>query len=1578
MEESALYKVSNNSFDDFIKRVDKEGMKQRNRGTLFELISKAYFKHDTLYSRLFDEVWMLNEVPSEYCIPKEDLGVDLVARKRENGELVAIQCKYYKADTKINKSHIDSFFNEMGKDYYSEGIIVASTNIWSKNANKARLNRSKRLTIVKLDDMRNSAIDWSKFLPSQPDKIELKHRKMPRNHQIPAIEAVLEGFKSKDRGKLIMAPGTGKTYTSMVIAEEMAKQKKGQFRVLYLVPSIQLLSQSLRGWSNDSFFRDEMDKFAVCSDTKVTKEVTGNEFEDLSAEDIGFPATTDYLKLLENQQQIESKKETNKFLVVFSTYQSIDVISQAQKNGFYDFDLIICDEAHRTTGATEQGKEESPFVKVHRDENVKSEKRLYQTATPRIYGEGAKQKANELSMVIADMNDEEIYGQEFYRIGFGDAVNSGILTDYRVMVLAVDEKVIARRFQGMLANRQSELEFDDVTKIIGCWNGLIKRKNNSDEVSGLPMKRAIAFTGTIKESKKISEMFKAVVNEYLGDAIDGKERVKIEIDHADGSMNALEKNEKIGWLKSEVPENTCRILSNARFLTEGVDIPDLDAVMFLKPRKSKIDIAQAVGRVMRKAPNKDYGYVILPIGIPADKSAEEALNNNEKYQVVWEVLNALRSLDERFDSMINKLNLNNKRPDNFNFIGVGEAPEQDEVGETTPKQEKTNQMYLNLDGEEISEIERAIYGKIVKKVGNVRYWEEWSKDVARIANQLKMRIEVMIENKQSLEYKAFYEFLNGLRHNINNSITEAQAVEMLAQHLITRPVFEALFNSYSFVNDNPISRAMNSVLKAMNDHGLLKEQEDLKGFYDSVRLRAAGIDNLQAKQEIIIKLYDSFFKHSAQETVERLGIVFTPVEIVDFIINSVNDVLKKHFNKSISDEGIHVLDPFTGTGTFIVRLLQSGLINKEDLLRKFTKELHANEIVLLSYYIAAINIEETFHQLMGAHKNFNGIVLTDTFDTTEVKEVKESILFNENNQRLKQQQETPIFAIVGNPPYSIGQKSLNDNNQNLLHPNLNEYISKTYLKNSSKSKALNTLYDSYIKAFRWASNRIQDKGVISFITNSSFIDSQSTDGLRKCWKEEFNYIYVFNLRGGINTRVGDDAKREGENVFNIKTGVAITVLVKDGSSNHEIYYHDIGDYLTRKQKLEIISNAKSIEGVSWSKILPDKNNDWINLRDENFESYFSMNEEIFNDKGIGIQTKRDSWVIGFNKDSIKKNVHSLVDTYNSEILRLKDIIDHKERLSNVTNDTKRIKWSDDLQRKFLKGENIEVKEDIRLIQYRPFTKKYIYWDRNVISRPGKYQEILSKENEIIFITGIGINREFSCLYIKDIPEYKLLENGQGFYLYKNNSNKNLLDGTISTNISEDFLKKVNLKDDELMYYIYGILHSPEYRLNYSNDLRKNYPRIPILKNKEIFINVGRKLANIHLNYELVDPYKNIRIVENRTNPSYRISKIKFGKKKDENNKSINDKSKIIFNEDITIMDIPEKAYEYSINGRTPIEWIIDQYKVKTDKATGITDDPNSYSKDEKYIFNLLLRIINVSVQTVELVNSLPPLEIENS
>ncbi len=1560
------------TFDNLVHQINELAETQRDRGTYFEYLARAYFQNEPTYKNEFKNVWMLANVPEEYGIPKVDLGVDLVAEKY-TGELVAIQAKFY--NHTIQKSNIDSFLGELGKDYYESGIIVASTDKWGKNAEKALADRSDVIRIG-LSDLRNSQIDWSKFSFESPEVVTVKAKKKLRYYQESAIQSALNHFRENDRGQLIMAPGTGKTFTSLKIAEAMAEEaKKEQYTILYLVPSIQLLTQTLRGWNNDTEMT--MSSMAVTSDRNASRGSVKQDESNIAikASDIGYPATTSSKKVVENYLELMTRPK-KELLVVFGTYQSIDVLGKAQKDGFPEFDLIIADEAHRTTGAKALGDEASAFTKVHSNLNVKGTKRLYQTATPKLYGTDAKKKAEENSIVISSMDDESLYGSVFYRLGFGDAISHDILTDYKLMVLAVDETVVQKDMQKSLADSENGLNIDDVGRIIGVWNGMIKRESFSDKVSGEPMKRAIAFSRTIEDSKRLSQQFENVVNDYLN----SDEGYSVNVRHVDGSMNALEKNEALDWLASnDIPEDSARILSNVRFLTEGIDVPNLDAIIFLSPRKSQVDIVQAVGRIIRKFEGKDYGYIILPIVVPEGATPESILDNNKTYDVIWQVLNALRSVDERFEATINKLELNKQKPKNIQVIGVGAAPDDPNFNDGFVKEPTVAyQTELELDWEAV---EGAIYGKIVQKVGDRRYLEDWSKDVADIARRHIQGIEFILEQNPDSK-SAFEKFLQSLQHNINESIDQSQAIEMLAQHLITLPIFDALFGEYSFVKNNPVSSAMEQIVEELSQFGFEKEQKELQPFYDSVRLRAEGIDNAQAKQKIIITLYDKFFSTGFKSTTERLGIVFTPVEVVDFIVKSVDVVLRKHFGKTLASENVHILDPFTGTGTFITRtlhylksLMDNGEITFDDILRKYTQELHANEIVLLSYYIAAINIEAVFDEINGdePYVPFEGIVLTDTFESTETEDTLDDTFFGTNDKRLKRQQEKPITAIIGNPPYSIGQTNANDNNKNISYPKLEQRLEETYVSRSSTTLSKG-LYDSYIKAFRWASDRLTSQGVIGFVTNGNYLNTNSADGLRAGLYEEFNHLYIFNLRGDQRT-LGEQSRREGGKIFGSgsRTPVAISILVKDGSDSHELHYYDIGDYLSQKEKLNIIENFSDISYITWNTIQPDENNDWLNQRDPNYQKYTKLAGEsraIFTNSAVGVSTNRDSWVIGFNNKATLSKARTLITNYNSEVERLS-----KSATIDINRNESFVKWTRKLEQLLDKCKLIEFDEQNLIpIMYRPFTKKWIYYQNEVVESPGQWYKKFGESNKVIVTTGRGASRDFSALVSTQIPNLDLQEKGQGFMRYDNEVDELSLFQN-NDNMNQEFADKLGLNLDDTFAYVYGLLNSKEYQEKYANDLKKDFARIPIVKNTDRYFEVGKALMDLHLNYEEVPVYDGVEITP-LVNPSYKVTKMKFAKKRDENGKSVNDLSTIIFNSDITISNIPKKAYEYVVNGRSAIEWIIDQYQVKTDKKSGITDDPNDYSEDEKYIFNLLLRIINVSVQTVDLINSLPRFEVE--
>jgi predicted helicase len=977
---------------------------EREKGTYFEELILCYLRNEATYRDLYSEVWTYADWAQSQGKDRRDTGIDLVAKTRGTEEFHAIQCKLYAEDYRLQKGDIDSFFTASGKKPFTHRIIVSTTNHWSEHAEEALRDQQPPVSKIDLHDLENSQIEWASYKPKTAPA--LKPKKSLRDHQQQARQAVLAGFQEADRGKLIMACGTGKTFTSLKIAEAQAGRGK---RVLFLVPSLSLLSQTLTEWTQESTV--PLHSFAVCSDSDVGKKKDLHLDDDAIqtiTHELRYPATTDGKRLA---NEMAKRHDAEHMSVVFSTYHSIDTIHQAQhRHGLADFDLIVCDEAHRTTGAKFEGEDESAFVRVHDAAHIRSAKRLYMTATPRIYGDSAKASAELSNVALCSMDDESLYGNELYTITFSEAVKRGLLVDYKVIILSVDENHINHRLQKLLSDENNQLKVDDAAKIVGCWKALAKQ-GLTEDLNGddIAMKRAVAFCQVIEpstrarthkvSSKNIASMFQAVVEAYQEkEDIEPAARLICEAEHVDGGMNASEKEVKIDWLKAQTPDGVCRVLSNVRCLSEGVDVPALDAVLFLTPRNSQIDVVQSVGRVMRNAPGKKLGYVILPVVIPAGVEPNKALDDNKTFAVVWQVLQALRSHDDRFDAMVNKLDLIGKDPRKMEVIAITDKVPVKQakslnvkkntgkgsyiIGEVAKRATKDDQYTLEI---EIGDFERAIYAKLVKKVGNRTHWEEWVKSIAKIAATHISRIDAILKSPDNaLEREAFTTFATALRTDLNDSLSDDEVVEMLAQHIITKPVFEALFENYSFAQHNPMSLSMQRILDVLEGHRLEKEAETLQGFYDDVKMKVSGIENIAGKQKIIVELYDKFFRNAFPKMAKRLGIVYTPVEVVDFIIHSVNEVLQNEFGQTLGSKGVHILDPFTGTGTFITRLLQSGLIAPDQLWRKYRAEIHANEIVLLAYYIAAVNIEAAYHDLVGGdYMPFDGICLTDTFQLYE-------------------------------------------------------------------------------------------------------------------------------------------------------------------------------------------------------------------------------------------------------------------------------------------------------------------------------------------------------------------------------------------------------------------------------------------------------------------------------------------------------------------------------------------------------------------------------------------------------------------
>lgn len=1629
--------TNNITFKDILARFRNESVTEHDKGAKFEKLIKRWFLTEPEYANVLDKVWLWEEFPGKESMGGVDLGIDLVA-KTDEGKFWAIQCKCYKDDAVISKKMVDSFIananrqfvdDEMHTNRFDKLFWVSTTSHWGKNAQESIKHQAIQFVPIYTNRLQYSSVNWKELVEGKQGKEALLAGKTMRPHQIDALTKAHEYFENHDRGKMIMTCGTGKTYTSLKIVEN---ETKGKGLVLYMVPSIALLSQGLESWAEDSQYK--LKPVCICSDASASKYADDDENNLL---DMTFPASTDVDTIVKRLKFYQDKGD---FIVVFSTYQSIDVVSKAQAKLLHEtdgkfgkFDYIVCDEAHRTTGAKSKNKSESHFTKIHDNDFIHGAKRLYMTATPRYYKDSVKKNAEEKDFILWSMDDESIYGKEFYRIGFGKAVSLGLLTDYKVLVLTVSEDELSDELKAGI-KKDTELNADDYTKLVGCVNGLSKRikGDNGATIQEDPSKmhRAVVFCSSINRGKRstggicsteFAEEFPKIAKLYKNDVQEEEKQqvVDVEVQHIDGTMNVQLRADKLEWLKEETgDDNKCRILSNVRCLSEGVDVPALDAVIFASARDSQVDVVQSVGRVMRSFHGKKFGYIIVPVVLPPGANPDDILGKeSHRFNVVWDILNALRAHDDEFNATVNKINLNKNKPSKvvigtipghtFAMRNDGGASGHDADGENVNTQLSQEEIAKQLEIK-FGPLQDGIYAKLVEKVGDRLYWENWAKKVGDIAQKFIYRINELIKSGKAA--KEFDAFLKGLQQNINPSVDEEQAIEMIAQHMITRPVFDALFEKYRFVENNAVSRSMQKMLDLLEKEELDRDTEALANFYADVRKNVGDIDNLEGKQSIIKTLYEKFFKGAFPKTVEKLGIVYTPVECVDFIIRSVNDILKSDFGCTLSDENVNILDPFVGTGTFITRLLQSGLIKSEDLERKYRQEIFCNEIVLLAYYIADVNIESVFHELMNREKylSYDGICLTDTFQISEHEEGKiDNSWFPENSANVDKLKKLPIQVIIGNPPYNAKQKNANDNSQSQKYEHLDARVAETYSIHTNSTNK-NSVYDSCIKAFRWASDKIlsnNEGGVLAFITNGKWIDDTAREGFRKSIEKEFSKIYVLNLRGNQYTG-GELSRREGGKIFGSgsRTPISITILVKKPNQVQDtkaaIYYHDIGDYLSREQKLALVRKFKSVDSkaLKWQLIHPNEKGDWLNQRDGSFDEFIGMTPErkfktssqswfILNSRGN--ETGRDTWVYNYSQKALNNHINIIVNEYNKNVgCKSKDELNYDET---------KVSWTSSLISKVLKGQSIHNENIFADAVYRPFCKMRTYRGEDLIHRYGQFREIFptpDSKNVVICVSGIGGTKESSTFVTNHIPDLNILDAGtQCFPLYwyekKESLQLSLFDEEpqaeyvrrdgISNWILNEVRSRLKIKsiDKEMIfYYVYGFLHSLEYRSTFEADLKKSLPRIPIIEDVDAFndfYQAGKALAKLHLNYENVPAYEDLEIEDTYHGKDayehYAVNpKMKFPKK--------DQKDTIIYNDYITIRHIPAEAYDYIVNGKSAVEWLMERYAITIDKKSGIKNDPNDWSREHEtpgYIFDLVCSIVNVSVKTMEIVHKLPKL-----
>ena len=1575
-------------FQGVLNQLRESATSQYLIGNEFERLMKQYLSIDPLYKERFTDVYLWKEWAAnrtEY--DGVDTGIDLVARE-SNGEYCAIQCKCFAEDTRVTKPQIDSFVAASAAEVFTKRILVHTGAELGPNVRRTIEPLGPNFQVIGYGHLAGRPIDWPDLRREAPEQLDYRIERFKlRDHQQKAFRDVINGFKDSDRGKLIMACGTGKTFTALKIAEKIAGIGG---RTLYLVPSIGLFSQAMREWAEQQGVQHRY--IGICSDTSA-----GKKSEDVPIQELEIPVTTEPLKISEALGETDEDVMT----VVFCTYHSLPIVESAQEQGAPAFDIVLCDEAHRTTGIEAAGDETSPFVLVHNADRIRAKKRLYMTATPRLYTEGAKAKAANHHIEVFSMDDPDPYGPEFHRLPFSRAVEQDLLSDYKVAIFTMYEPDADATLQGYVGAGGSEINITDATKFVGCWRALQNPEGKSDDdAANQPLTRAIAFNNTIRNSKRLAEHWNGVIESAIEQMPEDQRPVdfQCETQHVDGQHNAFDRKTRIEWLKGGA-DGACRILSNARCLSEGIDVPALDAVIFMTPKNSHVDIVQAVGRVMRKAPGKQYGYIILPVAIPPGTDPADALDNNERFAAVWNVLRALRSHDDRLNAEINKIDLNKAPTDRILFPSGGGDGDEDEGA---------LQQLISFGLAQIPP--QDIYAKIVERCGDRKYWESWAKDVANIFQRVVVRIENLLDNPDNDALREWFDSFHAeLQSSINPSVTRNDAIDMMAQHLLTRPVFEALFENYDFASGNPVSIALDSLQKDFGEFGLENETRDLKGFYESVRMRARGIDNSEGRQRVLLELYEKFFANALKKDAERLGIVYTPVEVVDFILHSADEVLQKEFGRSLSDEGVHVLDPFAGAGVFLARLLQSDLIQASDLERKYRKELHANEIVLLAYYIAAVNIEEAYRGERGegsGYEPFNGIVLTDTFNLNKKGE-KPTLFPKEwlpaNNARAERQQNLPIQVIVGNPPWSAKQRSSADDNPNVDYPELEKRIEETYAVRSTATLK-NSLYDTYKMAIRWASDRLPEQGVVALVTNGSWIDGNVDAGIRACLAEEFSSVYVLHLRGNARTS-GERRRSEGDNVFGLgsRAPVAITILIKNPYAAHDgcrILYRDSGDYLSRENKLAILREGVSISGFSdWQEITPDEHHDWIGQRNDAFGQFYPLgttdtkagraDDAIFGLYSRGLATSRDANIYNFSCDTCAENALRMTEDY---LAALSEIEANPELTEDAAAHyhAKNLKWDRELMNKLKRKKKTEFEEDyLRKAAYRPFVVTNCYADYTFVNCKYQIDRIFpdsTSVNRAICVPGKGSNKPFSVLVVDTMPDLNLNEAGaQCFprYCYPKPADaSDVMDSLPGVekapdridNISDTALRKFceNYRDDAITKdaifdYVYGVLHAPSYREAFANDLSKELPRIPFAPDFHAFAEAGAALAALHLGYETCEQYPLSLVFAHDGEPQphhFRLTEkaMRFATPA---------KTTLTINEHLRLSGIPQAAHQYVVNGRTPLEWFIDRYKIKRDKESGILNDPNGWFEDPRDLVTAIERIVYVSVESTRIIEGLP-------
>ena len=858
---------------------------------------------------------------------------------------------------------------------------------------------------------------------------------------------------------------------------------------------------------------------------------------------------------------------------------------------------------------------------------------------------------------------------------------------------------------------------------------------------------------------------------------------------------------------------------------------------------------------------------------------------------------------------------------------------------------------------------------------------------------------IQSEMQDNARFRAAFErFHAQCRDSIDPNLAEAQVEEMLIQHLLTERIFATIFENRDFTRRNIIASEIENVIDVLTERTLNRSEflRPLNPFYTAIEKTAATITDFSQKQSFLNTVYEQFFQGFSVKVADTHGIVYTPQPIVDFMVKSVEHVLKTEFGRSLSDMGVHIIDPFVGTGNFIVRLMQE--IQGRRLPQKYREELHCNEVMLLPYYIASLNIEHAYFERTGSYEPFPHICFVDTFDTVDLMDApyqtgQFSFFTPENTLRVEEQRETPMFVVIGNPPYNASQDNENDNNKNRRHVAVDTRVRNTFAADSN-AQLKNKLYDPYVKAFRWAMDKLDDEGIVAFVTNNSFIDAQMFDGMRKHLTEEFDRLYILDLGGNVRKGQPGDS-----NVFGIQIGVSINVFVKSkhkvgGVSNPDlsfrIYYNDEMAKVSKSRTFAFLDEKQHVGNLEWQELTPDKRHTWLTADLHNdFDSFIpigskvakstrgDVKDAIFKTYSLGVVTARDAWAYNFNRDALAENMQAMIEFYNSETSKWERRVERTQNVDAfVSTDSTKIKWTDRLKAELTKGGLVYfAPEHIRNSLYRPFTKQNLYFDRLMNQRTYVLPSIFPTpetelENRVICASGLG-HDIFRCHITNEIPDYKFSNSSNGgtqcfpFYTYdegSTNRRENITDWAL-TQFQKHYADNTITKWD-IFHYTYGLLHHPDYRERYQENLKRDLPHIPFAEDFWAYAKAGARLADLHVNYESQPEYDKLEPIETPgMQVDLRVERMKFSK----------DKTQLTYNDFLTLAGIPPEVFDYRLGNRSALEWVVDQYRVKIDKQSGIKNDPNR-EEDAEYIVRLIGQVITVSLETVNIVKNLPALK----